>query len=40
LTGVPDPTPEAETPPPAGAARKSIGGKTYEKRADGWYEVK
>jgi hypothetical protein len=39
LSGVPEPTVEPEAVP-AGAARKTIGGKTYEKRADGWYEVK
>jgi hypothetical protein len=39
LSGVPEPFAEPEAAP-AGAARKTIGGKTYEKRADGWYEVK
>ena len=39
LSGVPEPTAEPEAAP-AGIARKTIGGKTYEKRADGWYEVK
>jgi hypothetical protein len=37
---VPEPSPRkrADAEPPA-LPRKAVGGKTYEKRADGWYEV-
>ena len=31
--------PAAATAPAGAPARKVVGGKTYEKRADGWYEV-
>jgi hypothetical protein len=35
----PAPAGPASSPTPEAPARKTIGGKTYEKRADGWYEV-
>ena len=40
LTGIPEPMPEPD-PQQSGQppVRKSVGGKTYEKRADGWYAV-
>ena len=31
--------PPVASPTPAGPERRTIGGKTYEKRADGWHEV-
>lgn len=40
LTGIPEPMPEPATQTGQPLPRKSVGGKTYEKRADGWYEVK